>query len=379
MIAITTFCLAVSAAASINPASAASISMKTQVPGYTKTDVLEDGAFWFSWSLDKTSNTLKVAYQVAADKVDAQGSWAALGFSANGEMIGSQAAIFSIGTDGPAFKLYDLDSGYTVAPAADQAQFFVGEKPSMEGKAVFEGTERFTYKFELDYSKLKPGLFEASADTFILYAYGVGHLAYHEEHKGVKSINLASGKAVAVVDKRLNFIISHGFLMLFGWGLCIPAGITSARFFKRHDPLWFYAHVGGNIVGLLLATVGFVIALLKLDVFAGVPTGSSLSNIHGIIGITVMAAGWLQPFLGLIRPHNSKPLQPARKIWNLVHWGIGKAATILAFVNIIIGIHVARIMATDSTSLDVINALIYIFLLGFGVLWIFILESMKYM
>jgi len=352
---------------------------KSQVPGYSKTVVLEADTFWFSWNLDVASTTLEVVYQVAADKVDSQGSWAALGFSASGNMVGSQAVIFSSSANGGAMQLYDLNSkqldGSAYSLASDQS-LFVGS-PKMEGKAAFQGVDRFTYKFELDYTKLKTGLFKADADTFILHAFGKGEVQYHGPNRGATVVNLASGGANAVVDKTLDYILGHGFLMLFGWGLCIPSGITSARFLKKH-PWWFHVHVGGNVFGLLLATAGFIIALVKFDVFSGVSPGASLSNSHGIIGITVMAAGWLQPFLGLIRPHNTKPLQPIRKIWNLLHWGVGRAATLLAFANIIIGVHVARKLYDDSTSLDVINALIYIFLLGFGVLWICILEPIKY-
>jgi hypothetical protein len=61
----------------------------------------------------------------------------------------------------------------------------------------------------------------------------------------------------------VDLILSHGYFMVFAWGLCIPAAITSARFFKRTGPLWFYVHVGGNLVGLLLATIGFGIAQLR--------------------------------------------------------------------------------------------------------------------
>jgi hypothetical protein len=375
------------------PAPAAAAMAASQVPGYTTTVELQAGAYWLSYELDKAARKLRVAFQVAPAKVDNGQGWAAVGFSSDGRMVGSQAVIFE-GLGQP--KVYRLGGQVrdlvTVEP--NQEAFFAGgAAASVEpttvtgagsgGRSLLAPSKRITYRFDLNYDALEPGKFSDSAPTHILHAFNTGPLAWHTfGNKGSDSVDLATGAARAMVDETADLYAKHGFLMMFGWGVCIPFGVTSARFFKRHDPYWFYCHVGANILGLVLATAGFAIALSKFDVFAaGAP---ALSTVHGKVGIAVMTLGYIQPFMAQLRPHAAKPgeeVGAARKVWNLFHWGLGRAATLLAFANICIGIHLARALTSgaDVPALDALNALIYAVLIGFGVLWIFILHPMQYL
>jgi hypothetical protein len=56
----------------------------------------------------------------------------------------------------------------------------------------------------------------------------------------------ASGTA-----SNLNSKCRHGVLAVINWCAMIPTGVVMARFLKRFDPLWFYAHAA--VQGLLVA------------------------------------------------------------------------------------------------------------------------------
>ena len=186
----------------------------------------------------------------------------------------------------------------------------------------------------------------------------------------------------------IDYIVQHGFLMLFGWGVCIPAAITSARFFKRKGKVWFYVHVGGNILGLFLATVGFGIALKRFGKLW--KSGNGLDTTHARIGIAVMVMGYTQPLLALVRPHaapDAQELTFKRRVWNLAHWFLGKTTVLLALSNIIIGLHLCVTNLPlyfgpeypHHSAVHTLQALVYFFIIGWGVLWLAILFPYEYL
>jgi hypothetical protein len=73
-----------------------------------------------------------------------------------------------------------------------------------------------------------------------------------------------------------------------------------------------------------------------------------------------------------------------RRVWNLVHWGLGKACAILAIINIIIGWKLwmnaigldAEPWKSNATAL---NGLVYFLLIGWGVVWLVILIPYEYL
>ncbi|KAL3930963.1 MAG: hypothetical protein SGBAC_011531 [Bacillariaceae sp.] len=123
-----------------------------------------------------------------------------------------------------------------------------------------------------------------------------------------------------------NWRLIHGSCMLTGWGLLLPNGMLVARYFKLHPSsggAWFKFHRICQPTGLLIATVGWIIALVNFDVFQDRDT----RFIHGLVGSIVMALGWLQPINAYLRPHlPSSPDQEKtakRKIWEHYHRGAG--------------------------------------------------------
>jgi len=131
--------------------------------------------------------------------------------------------------------------------------------------------------------------------------------------------------------------IAHGSLMIISWGFLLPTGIISAHFLKhRPNAIWFKMHRIIQIVGLLIAIIGWAVALATFDVF----NIKDNSYTHGALGMTVMILGILQPLNALIRPHapeKGEDTQLKRRVWEIVHKASGYIAVLLAAVTICFG------------------------------------------
>lgn len=132
--------------------------------------------------------------------------------------------------------------------------------------------------------------------------------------------------------------IAHGSLMIIGWGFLLPTGVASARLLKhRPNALWFKIHRIVQVLGLVVAICGWGIALAEFSVF-GSP-GTDPYN-HGVLGMTVMVLGLLQPLNAFFRPHPAdegerKPVK--RLLWEILHKASGYVAIVLAAVTIFYG------------------------------------------
>lgn len=131
----------------------------------------------------------------------------------------------------------------------------------------------------------------------------------------------------------------HASLMMVSWGFLLPSGTLLAKFYKhRPDGLWFKLHRGIQVFGLLLAIVGWIIALINFNVFKDY----GFRNFqHGICGMVVMLLGILQPLNALIRPHGPKSPDDAkstkRLAWEIWHKSSGWIAVGLAIPTIVLG------------------------------------------
>jgi len=137
-----------------------------------------------------------------------------------------------------------------------------------------------------------------------------------------------------------NLRLIHGSFMITGWGLLLPNGMLVARYFKLHPEsggAWFKFHRICQPLGLVVSTVGWIVALASFDVFQDRDT----RFVHGLVGSVVMALGWLQPLNAYLRPHvPSSPDQPKtakRVAWEHYHRGAGWSCFFLALLTIFLG------------------------------------------
>ena len=132
--------------------------------------------------------------------------------------------------------------------------------------------------------------------------------------------------------------IAHGSLMIIGWGLLLPTGVASARFLKhRPNAMWFKIHRMMQILGLVVAICGWGVALAK---FTALESPGTDSFNHGVMGMTVMVLGLLQPLNAFFRPHpadegEEKPMK--RLLWEILHKASGYIAIFLAAATIAYG------------------------------------------
>lgn len=150
--------------------------------------------------------------------------------------------------------------------------------------------------------------------------------------------DFAVGGDSAVNSLRTTHFV-HASLMMVSWGFLLPSGTLLAKFYKhRPDGLWFKLHRGIQVLGLLLAVIGWIIALINFNVFKDY----GFRNFqHGICGMVVMILGLLQPLNALIRPHGPKTPEEAkttkRFLWEIWHKASGWIAVLLAVPTIILG------------------------------------------
>jgi len=124
--------------------------------------------------------------------------------------------------------------------------------------------------------------------------------------------------------------------MVTGWGVMIPLGILSARFYKRYDPQWFLFHRWNNAIAYLLTIAGFIIAHFMV-------TTQYRAVGHATLGVIVTFFGLIQIIIAQdpCRPHKNadKTSGPKRRRWELQHWYIGRLTVIIAFITISLGMY----------------------------------------
>lgn len=180
--------------------------------------------------------------------------------------------------------------------------------------------------------------FTAEDETSLLVAYNSDNsdLSYHGfSNRAALSLNLKTGRSesTSISSVKSVFYDAHGLLMAISWGVVLPLGIVIARTLKDLDPLWFNLHKLFQVVGLMGAIVGYVIALLKFD------TPDDFR--HRQVGLVVMVLGVFQPLNALVRPKHGSLL---RVPWEWLHISVGRCAVILAMYNIYTGMEEYEIL-----------------------------------
>jgi len=140
------------------------------------------------------------------------------------------------------------------------------------------------------------------------------------------------------VETFLNDARVHGTLMVVSWGFLLPTGAIIARFGKhRPNALWYKCHRAIQVIGLIIALIGFGKALRSFDAFS--QKGYDAYT-HACLGITTMAIAIFNPLNAVLRPHkpkNGEKKSTARFAWEIIHKTSGWSGCFLALVTISYG------------------------------------------
>jgi len=150
---------------------------------------------------------------------------------------------------------------------------------------------------------------------------------------------------------------AHAALMIYAWGILLPAGAIVARYFKvtrdqdfpreTDNRFWWTWHRVLQTAGLLLATLG--LATIWSISTAG---GAGAMTAHGRLGLTALALGWLQVAGALLRGTMGGPtdtrlrgdhydMTPRRRLFEALHKTGGWLTLALAVVALISGMVLA--------------------------------------
>lgn len=246
----------------------------------------------------------------------------AVGWSSDGMMEGSDSVIGWAGhvaayrLEGNALSDVVPDSGAQAVTLEDAST------------AVEDGRLLLRFCRPLDAGRIA---LDPLVPTVHLWAVGSSsQLSYHGA-RGAYSLALGAGTVTIEVTDIAREKVLHGVLMVLGWGVLLPGGVLIARYLKWKGKIWIKLHIGMQILGLAFGIAGLALALVQFG-----PLGGSLGG-HGLMGLLVSVLGVLQPLNGVFRPKKGSILTPRRRVWEVVHKGLGWFALALAVPTLVTG------------------------------------------
>jgi hypothetical protein len=168
-------------------------------------------------------------------------------------------------------------------------------------------------------------------------------------------------------------ILIHGILMFIAWGVCAPAGILIARYFKNEMGVWWFrAHIAlmGVLVGGL-SIAGFVVMFKEIpDRHFNMSKYNSPFGIHVIIGLVILIILFLQIAQGVIIDRLWNPKRRSVPWWDKVHWWMGRIIFLLSISNIPLGMVLMAVMSytVSSVIIGIVALWLILVLLAFVIL-----------
>ncbi|XP_075524054.1 cytochrome b561 and DOMON domain-containing protein At3g07570-like [Primulina tabacum] len=254
----------------------------------------------------------------------------AIGFSPNGNMVGSSAIVGWIGNNG-------IDSGIKKFYLGGKSPNLVTLQPQDQGlqlQNMFISTLQNQIYMVFQVASNNPSM-------NIIYAVGpAGQLPSApnfalSQHRAMYStvVNYGTGGTVTQSSPEESLKRIHGILNVAGWGILIPIGAMIARYMRHWDPQWFYSHAIIQFTGFTLGAIGVFCGLAlenRLDIYV---------DKHKALGIFVLILGGLQVLAIFVRPHRASKV---RKYWNWYHSNVGRLLIVLAIINIFYGIKLGK-------------------------------------
>ncbi|KAK4440939.1 60S ribosomal protein L5 [Sesamum alatum] len=255
-------------------------------------------------------------------------AYIAIGFSPNGDMVGSSALVGWVGSD---------------AMSVLQKYYLGGQSPNLvtiespDQGLIIRNSSMFAQSNHLYLS------FQLITDTTptprLIYSVGPAgrlpsgptyQLTQHRDQISTV-LNYATGQFQTDSSRpEASLRRSHGLLNMFGWAILMPIGAMVARYMRQWDPIWFYSHVVIQSSAFILGLSGIICGLvLENRLNASV-------NKHKTLGIVILTLGCLQVIAFLARPDKASKV---RKFWNWYHFSVGRILIFLAAVNVFYGIH----------------------------------------
>ncbi|XP_020110929.1 cytochrome b561 and DOMON domain-containing protein At3g07570 [Ananas comosus] len=257
-------------------------------------------------------------------------SYVAIGFSDDGQMVGSSAVVGWSPPGGPGLiRQYYLGgkNPWECPPDKGDLKLVTGTS------AILSQSSRLYLAFQVQTDQPKPYLINSVGPRNDLPSPSAGFLlSEHRDHAST-SINYITGViSDAGEESAFSSPQRHGLLGMLGWGVLIPMGAAAARYCRNWDPQWFYAHMSVQGIGFALGLAGIVIGF-KLD-------GRGVNNVdaHTALGIIVLALASLQIIALFARPDKSSK---NRKYWNWYHHNVGRSVIAIATANIFFGLSIA--------------------------------------
>ncbi|XAR53959.1 hypothetical protein NMG60_11028913 [Bertholletia excelsa] len=255
--------------------------------------------------------------------------WVGMAFSRNGMMLNSSAMVGWISKEGEA----NIKKYYLQGKEPEKVEPSKGHLPltNVPPFVTIRGAVLYM-AFQLKFS-------DRLTRQPILFAFGSRyptkhhhHLHKHDDKTSVLLDFSSSAGSVSAAPNDFNQKkMTHGILVLLGWALFLPYGAIAARYFRHHDPLWFYLHVAIQFVGFILALAGVVVGVTLYNrIHAHFPT-------HRGIGIFVLVLSILQVLAFFLRPDKDSKI---RRYWNWYHHWFGRIALLFGNVNIVLGIQI---------------------------------------
>ncbi|KAI0513391.1 hypothetical protein KFK09_009411 [Dendrobium nobile] len=153
---------------------------------------------------------------------------------------------------------------------------------------------------------------------------------------GVETLDLVTGRKVGNSNTALRD--AHGVLSVIGWGILLPIGVITVRYFKTfpfQKREWFLLHSSCQITAYVLGTTAWAIGLALLGSSKYYYTILS----HRIIGILIFCLATLQMMALWLKP---KRKDKYRKYWSIYHHFVGYSLIALVIVNIFKGFNILR-------------------------------------
>ncbi|CAN6249209.1 unnamed protein product [Urochloa humidicola] len=261
-----------------------------------------------------------------------KGSYVAVGFSGKGAMVGSSAVVAWASNGKGVVKQYYLDGKSPDDVAPNRGLLKLVRNKSV----VVSHSGRLYVAFQLSTDYPQPYLIFAVGPDGNLPPSSTLRLPMHQSMtsrafnytSGMLSSNAGAGNSDSFPTER-----KHGLLAMMGWGVLMPIGMITARYFRQLDPCWFYSHMAIQVCGFAIGIAAVVLGFRINE------DGLKNVDIHKALGIAILAMASLQVLAILARPDKTSKVH---RFWNWYHHNIGRAAIVVAIGNIFLGLSIAQ-------------------------------------